>query len=318
MINNKSYPRIIFIMKPITANNLIRIISMGLSILQSRIIKVPLYVNYDITWKCNLKCKHCYFSASSMELKNKRIELSQEEWTKVFKYHRDLGTNTAVLTGGEPTLRIDVIKEAIKIFPSVQVVSNGVIKLPPFNGYKQPKYWVSIDGTEETHNKIRGVKVFDKVLRTIQVSNPVVATTIMALNYNEINDIVKIAYENGASGLAFLMYTGYPNDPLLLKGNILKKTIVTVLRVMREYGDFIFYSKKMLEAYMSKEFVPYCVFKSGEIKSYYPDGTQKFCVMGNSSLLCSNCGCIIPITAYSIFRKFDSETVFKLKKLFNF
>jgi len=50
-------------------------------------------------------------------------ELSNEEWIKVFKYHKNLGTKTAVLTGGEPTLRLDVIKEAIKIFPSVQVVS---------------------------------------------------------------------------------------------------------------------------------------------------------------------------------------------------
>ena len=305
-------------MKLFTPDNIVRSISMGLSILQSRIKKVPLYVNYDLTWKCNLKCKHCYFSLSSIELESKRPELSKEGWIKVFKYHRNLGIKVAVLTGGEPTLRIDVIKEAIKVFPSVQVVSNGVIKLPQFNGYKQPKYWVSIDGTKETHNKIRGVNVFDKVLQNVQESNPVVATTIMAINYNEIEDITKIAYQNGASGLVFLMYTGYPNDPLLLKGNILKKTIVTMLRVMREYGDFIFYSKKMLEVYMSKEFVPYCVFKSGEIKSYYPDGTQKFCVMGNSSLLCSNCGCIIPITAYSIFRKFDSETVDKLKKLFNF
>ncbi|MGB5910825.1 MAG: radical SAM protein [Promethearchaeia archaeon] len=100
-----------------TADNIIRSISMGLSILQSRIKKVPLYVNYDLTWKCNLKCKHCYFSLSSMELECKRPELSKEGWIKVFKYHRDLGIKVAVLTGGEPTLRIEVIKEAIKVFP---------------------------------------------------------------------------------------------------------------------------------------------------------------------------------------------------------
>ncbi|MFX0148496.1 MAG: radical SAM protein [Candidatus Hodarchaeota archaeon] len=305
-------------MKLFTADNIIRSISMGLSILQSRIKKVPLYVNYDLTWKCNLKCKHCYFFSSSVELESKRKELSKEEWIKVFKSHRDLGTKVAVLTGGEPTLRIDIIKEAIKIFPSVQVVSNGVIKLPQFTGYKQPKYWVSIDGAKETHNKIRGVNIFDIILQNVQETNPVIATTIMAINYNEIKEIVKIAYKNGASGLVFLMYTGYPNDPLLLKGNILKKVILTILKVMREYGDFIFYSKKMLEVYMSKDFVPYCIFKSGEIRSYYPDGKEKFCVMGNSSLLCSNCGCIIPIAAYSLFRKFDSETVDKVKKLFNF
>ena len=301
-----------------TVKNIISFASMGPSFLQSIVRNVPLYVNYDLTWQCNLKCKHCYFFSSTTELKNKRTELSAEEWIKVFKYHRKLGTKIAVLTGGEPTLRMDVIKEAIKIFPSVQVVSNGIIKLPRFNGYKQPKYWVSIDGNKETHDKIRGARVFDKVIQNIRENNPVVTSTIMALNYKEIEDIVKIAHNNDASGLIFQFYTDYPDSPLLLKGNILKKTIKDILKVMRKYGDFIFYSKKMLEIYMSKEFVPHCIFKTGYIKSFYPDGKQKFCVMGNSPLLCDNCGCVVPITAYALFKKFDSGTVDKARKLFNF
>ena len=113
------------------------------------------------------------------------------------------------------------------------------------------------------------------------------------------------------------MYTGYPNDPLLLKGNILKKTVKAILKVMHEYENFVCYSKKMLELYLSKEFVPHCIFKTGQIKSFYPDGSQKFCVMGNSTLLCDNCGCIVPITAFALFRKFDSDTVEKARKLFN-
>ncbi len=301
-----------------TAKNVISFASMGPSFLQAIVRKVPLYVNYDLTWQCNLKCTHCYFSSSTKELKNKRTELSDEEWIKVFTYHRKLGTKIAVLTGGEPTLRMEVIKEAIKIFPSVQVVSNGLIKLPRFKGYKQPKYWVSIDGTKDTHDKIRGAKIFDKVLENIRESNPVVTSAIMTLNYKEIEDIAKITHDNGASGLIFQLYTDYPDSPLLLKGNILKKTIKNILKVMREYGDFIFYSKKMLEVYLSKEFTPYCIFKSGYIKSFYPDGRQKYCVMGNSPLLCENCGCVVPITAYALFRKFDSGTVDKARNLFNF
>ncbi len=301
-----------------TAKNVISLVSMAPSFLQSIIRNVPLYINYDLTWECNLKCKHCYFFSSTTELKNKRTELSDEEWIKIFKYHRNLGTKIAILTGGEPTLRIDVIKEAIKIFPSVQVVSNGIIKLPRFNQYKQPKYWVSIDGTKETHDKIRGARVFDKVVKNIQENNPVVTSTIMTLNYKEIEDIVKIAHDNGASGFIFQFYTNYPDSPLLLKDNILKKTIKDILKVMREYGDFITYSKKMLEVYLSKEFVPHCIFKTGQVKSFYPDGKQKFCVMGNSPLLCDNCGCVVPIAAYSLFKKFDSGTVDKTRKLFNF
>jgi MoaA/NifB/PqqE/SkfB family radical SAM enzyme len=216
----------------ISVKNIITLISMCPSILQSLTRNVPLYVNYDLTWQCNLKCQHCYFFSSTTELKNKRPELSNEDWIKVFKYQRKLGTKIAILTGGEPTLRMDVIREAIKIFPSVQVVSNGIIQLPQFNGYKQPKYWVSLDGTKETHNKIRGAKIFDKIIQNIQENNPVVTSTIMTLNYREIEDIVKIAHDNGASGFVFLLYTSYPNDPLLLKGNVLKKTIKSILKLI--------------------------------------------------------------------------------------
>jgi len=114
------------------------------------------------------------------------------------------------------------------------------------------------------------------------------------------------------------LYTSYPNDPLLLKGDVLKKTIKSILKVMKEYGNFIFFSKKMLEVYLSKEFVPHCIFKTGQVKSFYPDGRQKFCVMGNSPLLCENCGCVVPIAAYALFKKFDSGTVDRARKLFNF
>ncbi len=302
----------------INVKNIISFLSYAPSFLNSKIRNIPLYVNYDLTWQCNLKCKHCYFFSSTMELKNKRTELSEKEWIKIFKYHRRLGIKTAVLTGGEPTLRMDVIREAIKIFPSVQIVSNGVIKLPRFNGYKQPKYWVSLDGTKETHDMIRGVRIFDKVLQNIRENNPIVTSTIMTLNYKEIEDIVKIAYDNGASGVTFLFYTDYPDSPLLLKSNILKKTIRDILKVKREYGNFIFFTKKMLELYKSKEFVPQCLFKTGIVKSFYPDGRQKFCVMGNSPLLCDNCGCAVPIAAYAVFKKFDSSTAEIMRKLINF
>ena len=72
----------------VNLGNIVNFISMGPSFLRSILRNVPFYVNYDLTWQCNLKCKHCYFFSSTSELKSKRTELSNEEWIKVFKYHR--------------------------------------------------------------------------------------------------------------------------------------------------------------------------------------------------------------------------------------
>jgi len=41
-------------------------------------------------------------------------------------------------------------------------------------------------------------------------------------------------------------------------------------------------------------------------------------LMGNSPLLCDNSGCVVPIAAYTLFKKFDSGTIDKTRKLFNF
>jgi len=310
--------RAISIRKLLTTENIIKGFSYGSYYLKHRIKKIPLGVNYDLTWLCNLKCKHCYFNSSAEELclksaRNKE-ELTDEQWLNVFKYHRNMGIRSASLTGGEPTLRMALLHKAIKIFPSVQIASNGIIKLPFFDHYKQPIYWVSLDGGEEMHNNIRGANIFKKVIDNIKEDKRVlISTTITALNYKEIENVVNIAYNIGVSGIFFLMYTGYPNDPLLVKGKKLKHINESIHKVMVEFGDFILISKKMLELYITKEFIPHCIFKRGGIKSYYPNGQRKFCVMGNSPLLCENCGCIVPVASYAL-SKLDSETIDKIKK----
>jgi MoaA/NifB/PqqE/SkfB family radical SAM enzyme len=280
--------------------------------------KIPLGVNYDITWQCNLKCNHCYFNSSVEELSNdaarNKIELTDEQWLKIFKYHSELGIRSASLTGGEPTLRMGLLHKAVEIFSSVQIASNGIIKLPWFHNHKQPIYWVSLDGGEITHNNVRGANIFRKVIENIKEDKRVlISTTITVINYKEIEKVVNIAYNTGVSGIFFLMYTGYPNDPLLVKGEKLKSVNKSILTVMKEYSDFILISKKMLDLYNTKEFVSHCIFKRGEIKSYYPNGQRKFCVMGNSPLLCENCGCIVPVASYAL-SKFDSETIDKLRR----
>lgn len=305
-------------LKLLTSENIRKGILGVFYFLKYRVRKIPLSVNYDLTWQCNLRCSHCYFIASTKELSansaKNREELTDEQWFNVFKYHSDMGIISASLTGGEPTLRMGLIHQAVKLFPSVQIASNGIIKLPRFKHHKQPVYWVSLDGGEEMHNSIRGAKIFHKVIENIEDDKrALISTTITAMNYKEVESVVKIAYEAGTSGIFFLMYTGYPNDPLLVKGERLKSVAGSILKVLRDYGDFILISKKMLELYITKEFVPYCIFKRGGVKSYYPNGQRKFCVMGNSPLLCENCGCIVPVASYAL-SKFDSETIDKIKR----
>lgn len=312
------------ILRSVTLDNIKRAVPMGLGLLKRAATKTPLAVNYDLTYSCNLRCEHCYFHRAMEEKRRLNLplnELTDDQWIKVFKYHRSLGIYSAALTGGEPTLRMNLLKEACKIFPMVQIATNGIIKMPKFNGngngsgiIKEPVIWTSLDGRPETHNAIRGAEIFDRVLANIQDDKRIfISCAVSASNYDEIDLVAKIAHDANVAGLFFIFYTGYPGDPLLLKGKILRKAVRSISRIMKQYGDFIMISKKMIETYVNKAHVPSCLFKSGGVQSFYPNGQRKFCVMGNNPEICENCGCIVPVASYCV-GKFDPETIEKLKK----
>ncbi|TFF98342.1 MAG: radical SAM protein [Promethearchaeota archaeon] len=292
--------------------------SLGIKLLMANIKKIPIAVNYDLTWRCNLRCSHCYFYSSASELElgaiNERKELTDEEWIKIFQYHRNLGVRSAALTGGEPTLRMDLLQKAVDIFPSVQIASNGTRKIPYFKGDHQPLIWISLDGNRDTHNKVRGAEIFDNVINNIRDDKRIlISCTITSQNCREIEGAVQSAYEAGVSGVFFLWYTGYDNDPLLLTGESRRIANRNIIKVMEEYGDFVLISRKMLELYNTKEFINDCIFRSNQVFSFYPNGRQKFCVMGNSPELCKHCGCIVPVASYAL-GIFDVQTVDKLQK----
>lgn len=275
--------------------------------LKNKITGIPLAVNYDITYKCNLNCEHCYFRSSNP----KPWELTDEQWHEVFINHHSLGIGSAALTGGEPTLRMNVIKDAYEIFGTIQIASNGIIKIP-----KDIKatIWVSIDGNEITHNKIRGAKIYKKVVENIKDDPRItISTTLSTSNYTQVQEIVENCMKMGVSGIFFMLYSGNMKDPLLLKGSKLHHTIKEIYRMIEEYPDFVLYSKMATDCLLTKKHVRECVFLNNDfVVSYFPDMRKKRCVMGDW-VDCNTCSCIIPIVGYCV-KRLDMEFINKIPK----
>ena len=61
----------------------------------------------DGKWNCNQKCVHCY--AAGQKNANEK-ELSTEEWKKIIDKCRKIGIPQVTFTGGEPTVREDLIE----------------------------------------------------------------------------------------------------------------------------------------------------------------------------------------------------------------
>ena len=108
--------------------------------------------------------------------------------------------------GGEPLLRTDLV-EILAFSRSLplhtSLITNGTLlesRVDEISPYINGVIYVSLDGLDKTHDKIRGVDgCFKKAIRGITAAArkvPVtINTTIMAENLNEIEGMVKLARE---------------------------------------------------------------------------------------------------------------------------
>jgi MoaA/NifB/PqqE/SkfB family radical SAM enzyme len=279
---------------------------------QFRVNKIPPAINYDITYRCQLNCEHCYFARSWVkDHKNDELELTDDQWIRIFKKHYSLGITNASITGGEPTLRMPVLEAAYDTFNTIQVATNGIKKVPE---RMKCVVWVSIDGGEETHNRIRGAKCYQKIMHNIQDDKRIaISMSLTTSNYKEIFSTVEACMKANVKGIFFLLYTGQLSDSLYLDGKKLDYTIKSLYHAIDEYGDFILISRRMVDLYKTKKHIEHCVFREGMVQSFYPDMSRKLpCVMGPVD--CRTCGCIVPVFMYWV-KRLDIETLLKGGKM---
>jgi MoaA/NifB/PqqE/SkfB family radical SAM enzyme len=213
-------------------------------------------VNYEITSRCNLKCEHCYWRKTN----NSTEELSDEEWIEIFLDHKSQGATNAYLTGGEPGLRLNVVKEANNIFNGISIVSNGTVRFPD---EIQRRIFISIDGPKEIHNKIRNVNVFDKIMNNIQNDQRIIlGATLTTTNYQYIDELIELTKEINVEGITFSTYTSHMEygDPLLLEGEKLDWTINKLKEARKKDKKLVFLSPYMIELFHSKEHYKDCFF----------------------------------------------------------
>ena len=162
---------------------------------------------FFITTKCQLKCKHCFYSS---ELNNPKIkELTLEEIEKIAEKIPTL--EYLQLSGGEPFLREDIV-EILEIF-----FKRGIKKaMIPTNGFLTKKIihqaermkkknfifsiMISIDGFEDVHNEIRGMNCFNNAMETFEGLKKLgievgFNVSLSKLNYSTYIDLIKFLKE---------------------------------------------------------------------------------------------------------------------------
>ncbi len=278
--------------------------------------KIPIFGSADITNSCNLRCKHCYWWLNRRPHK----DLNPDEWRNVVrKNFARRGVVSISLTGGEPLLRPDIIEAILEEMKwrYVTVVTNGTLPLVNFG----VGYFISIDGTEEVHDTIRGMKIHRKIRQNVldhPEENVVINMTINNLNYKCIESVAREWYDL-ARAITFQFHTpfSYDDELWLPYGNLRNSVIDKLLRIKENYPDFIANTSKQLDLFRDGKWTPNCpdwVFLDLD-----SSGRRKqSCVISNTDVkgakpICERCGISCNVGAYSGLILSDTEWFRMLK-----
>ncbi len=167
----------------------------GLYFARARLFGVrrPLVGGINITSYCNLQCAHCVYAAQSIP----REHLSRGQIETMMAGFRRQGVRVLFLQGGEPTLWHDgdygfndLVRNARKQFSAVGCVTNAI--LPIDN--PSDLVWISVDGSPEVHDRVRGPGSYAKMARNVAESpnpNLYANITLSKLNVDDLESCVE-------------------------------------------------------------------------------------------------------------------------------
>ena len=177
------------------------------------------FVQWHLTERCNLRCRHCYQSGRVSELGYEEIRRAIDNVSNairgwVTEYDMQMSPSLH-FTGGEPLLRQDIFEildYARNCGFSSSLMSNGTLidgdMAERIKEAQVSDVQVSLDGLEATHNSLRGEGSYQRTLKGIRnlVARGLeinINLTVSRLNMGETGELVRLAEELGVSAIAF-------------------------------------------------------------------------------------------------------------------
>ena len=158
----------------------------------------------DGNWHCNQKCVHCYAAG---QILSEEEELSTEDWKKILDKCRQAGIPQITFTGGEPTMRSDLIELIRYARWFVSRVNTNGVRL-----------------TEDYCQKLREAEL-DSIQITFYSSDPAIHNSLVGT----------VHYEDTVNGIDNALNAGLSvsiNTPLCT----LNRDYVDTLRFLHEKG----------------------------------------------------------------------------------
>ena len=266
----------------------------------------PMTVDFAITGKCNLRCKHC----NTADTWNLNEELSFDEILGIFDQMKQEKVFEVNLFGGEPFCypRIYDLFDALNDYPiRITVLTNGtLIDEEAIKRLKRLRFLeivqVSIDGSSpEIHDWQRGEGSFVKAIEAVRLlrANDVpvkMKAIINTHNYTDIEGMIKLARGMGRGGMDFgdAVECGraavYSRD-MTFAGKIHHQIMKDVFFLREKYPNFVIGGTLGQKMEMLEDF-----YGKGPGKG--DRGVYSTCPAGHTMLSIRSDGKVVPCSAF--------------------
>lgn len=204
------------------------------------------YLRISITEKCNLRCVYC-MPEEGVELSPTSKLLTSDEIVEIARLFVSQGVTKIRLTGGEPTVRkdiIDLVRRLGELRPlglrEIAMTSNGIAlgrKLEQLKAHGLTHLNLSLDTldphTFEIMTRRRGLEA---VLRTVDRAlelgyDPVKINTVVmrSINLREVNDFIELTRTRPVQ-LRFIEYMPFDGNRWDLKKMVPYRELLDVIR----------------------------------------------------------------------------------------
>jgi len=255
----------------------------------------PMHAAIELSYKCNLQCRHCYVNSIS----DSKKQLSRDQVFQIFEKLYGWGVRVIELTGGEPTIHpdfLEILQIALERFDLVAILTNGTHVTDEFlNTFvKFPKkvvVQVDLDGaTPEYVDWFRGQpgtfrKEIDAIRKLCQQGVRLrLAMCVTPGNLCQMEQTVNLARSLGVPtiGIATVIPMGRGNDPSLLLSVAETQMFLKLWADLQErYPNLIFH----LEDLAMQKAKGNCGAGTRSV-TITPLGQVKLCQMSDIDVLC--------------------------------
>lgn len=213
------------------------VVSLGAHLLAARLFRRrrPLLAGFKITDRCNCRCVACPFWRTGVG------DIPFGTAVDALDRLRAAGVKLVILEGGEPFLwqsdgrrLAELVSEARRRFLRVGVTTNGTFPLCS----EADVLWVSLDGLQPTHDRLRGVGTFEQALGHIEASDHprlFANITINRANVDEIPDLVRFLAVR-VRGITIQFNYPYPGTEELWLDRDRRRTVLDRLVELKRRG----------------------------------------------------------------------------------